>query len=474
QTFSVCVAGASYPMNCKTVGYNGGTVTWSSLPVGNYTVTEGSLGSLWEAPVYVPSNGVVSVPAGGKGTATVTNKHVLYSKLTLSTICSDNPAVSLNWKVTNPNSYAVTFTWRIEGTSQAGSQTVPANSSVNLTTNTEGTNTMTVLVNGEQQAQLQNPGEACTGGLEVIKVVNWNGYDVVPTQTFEVCIEGPNLHPESYVSECKLVSAPDWKATWTNLEVGEYLVTEKDPGSEWVVTGSGTNVIVETNAPAKQVTITNTRLLGSLTVTKVIQFAGAPIPTVSFTICADGPKAGTVDKSCKLFTPTNLVQTWTNLPGGEYIITEEGVDTNVWTVTLPNFGMVTVPLNGGNAKYTVTNNENPPSSAIGLKYFRVERVDGNRVFLGWATLWEANNAGFRIYRSNTADFKMAVEIGWVVSQGNGDKEKLYRYEDTTPGTGVYYYWLVDEGEVGGQVVTREHPPVMAPVGFVFYIPMMSR
>ena len=72
QSFSICITGPSYPAgNCQTTDYDGGTLTWSSLIPGSYTVAETDPGPSWTAqlagsPVSVPSD-------GGTGTASVTN-----------------------------------------------------------------------------------------------------------------------------------------------------------------------------------------------------------------------------------------------------------------------------------------------------------------------------------------------------------------------------------------------------------------
>lgn len=69
--FAITITGPSYPSgDTKYVGMSGGTLTWSNLIPGDYTVSEEDPGSEWI--VTVPAN-AVAVTAGQKATATVTN-----------------------------------------------------------------------------------------------------------------------------------------------------------------------------------------------------------------------------------------------------------------------------------------------------------------------------------------------------------------------------------------------------------------
>ncbi|NLE59074.1 MAG: hypothetical protein GX616_11980, partial [Planctomycetes bacterium] len=71
QTFEICVAGPSFSEpNCQIADYDGGTLAWTDLIPGQYTVTETNPGAEWT----VAGSGVdVTVPAGGSGSVTVTN-----------------------------------------------------------------------------------------------------------------------------------------------------------------------------------------------------------------------------------------------------------------------------------------------------------------------------------------------------------------------------------------------------------------
>ena len=63
KTFEICITGPSYPQgDCKTLGYNGGTLKWSDLIPGEYNITETDPGAEWTvkiagSPVMVTADG---------------------------------------------------------------------------------------------------------------------------------------------------------------------------------------------------------------------------------------------------------------------------------------------------------------------------------------------------------------------------------------------------------------------------------
>ena len=91
------------------------------------------------------------------------------------------------------------------------------------------------------------------GGLDVTKVVDWNGVPVDGTQTFEICITGPS-YPDG---DCQSVGANGGTVSWPGLDAGDYTVTETDPGAVWTVSGSGVSVAIADDQTASA-TITNT------------------------------------------------------------------------------------------------------------------------------------------------------------------------------------------------------------------------
>jgi hypothetical protein len=91
--------------------------------------------------------------------------------------------------------------------------------------------------------------------------------------------------------------------------------------------------------------------LGSLEVTKHIDWSGVPEEPVEFEICIQGPSYPTTP-DCKKATSDGQVLTWNNLEPGEYTVTEPGVGAE-WTVEVPP-GTVTV-VTGETASADVTN-----------------------------------------------------------------------------------------------------------------------
>ncbi len=196
QTFSVCIAGPSYPVaNCQSAPYNGGTLTWSNLIPGSYTVSETDPGTAWTVQV---AGSPVTVPAdGGTGSATVTN--------------------------TRKN-----------------------------------------------------------GGLQVTKTVQWNGAAPEPTKTFEICISGPSYPAPG--KNCKTAAYNGGTLVWTGLAPGSYTVTETDPGTAWSVSIAGSPANVQNGATA-EAAVSNNRKLGSLEVTKSVNWNGVTPEGDTFEIC---------------------------------------------------------------------------------------------------------------------------------------------------------------------------------------------
>jgi pimeloyl-ACP methyl ester carboxylesterase len=87
-------------------------------------------------------------------------------RLQLTALCSPNPATVRVWRVRNPNSLPVAFTWDVYGTSQTGQGTAPAaqNGVAGETTfqtqTVSGANTVRLFVNGVlQDTKASNPNQ---------------------------------------------------------------------------------------------------------------------------------------------------------------------------------------------------------------------------------------------------------------------------------------------------------------------------
>jgi hypothetical protein len=84
QSFTICIKGPSYPNGnevgaCKVFGATGGSQTWSNLLPGAYQVNETTVGPVTDFTV-TGSGQVVTVPAQGTASATITN----------SAVCAEN------------------------------------------------------------------------------------------------------------------------------------------------------------------------------------------------------------------------------------------------------------------------------------------------------------------------------------------------------------------------------------------------
>jgi hypothetical protein len=199
---------------------------------------------------------------------------------------------------------------------------------------------------GEASATITNSRKL--GSLVVTKAVDWNGVPPDRRQTFAICVEGPSYQ----VRDCKAVGYIGGTRSWHDLIPGEYTVTEVAPGDEWDVAIAGSPAAVPEDGGSVGAGITNTRRLGSLTVTKVVNWNDViPDPGQTFTICVEGPSHPT--RYCKEVGYDGGDLRWEQLVPGNYIVTEVEPG-GAW------FGEVTgspatVPADGGSASATVMN-----------------------------------------------------------------------------------------------------------------------
>jgi hypothetical protein len=284
--------------------------------------------------------------------------------------------------------------------------------------------------------------------LVVTKTVNWNGVTPDTAQTFQICIAGPT-YPNG---NCQTADYDGAVLTWGGLAPGQYTVTETDPGSSWTVsiTGSPATVTTETTATA---TVTNTRKLGSLRITKVVDWGNLVHETPeAFEICIMGASypTGTEPGACQttnLFT-TNGQQAlvWSNLIPGAYTFSETTPDkpNYLWVTSYDPAGQsLTVPSDGGEAAGTVVNfSPTIPPTAVTLMYFKAEQSGALQVRLSWATAIETNNIGFNIYRASVNDPGQKQLVAQVRSQG-GSGPYTYTITNDVPSAGAWYYWLAD-------------------------------
>lgn len=83
-------------------------------------------------------------------------------------------------------------------------------------------------------------------------------------------------------------------------------------------------------------------------------------------------------------------------------------------------------------------------TAVTLSSFTVRSNGEGQIVLEWETGTETDNAGFNIYRAAQKGGPYAkINDALIAAQGNSTDGASYRYEDTPPGDGRYYYLLED-------------------------------
>ncbi len=381
QTFVICIsggAGSSFPApaeDCKDFVFHtdppGGSTlvqTWNNLIPGTYTVTEKSASPVAKSSWSVSGEGNVSVSETGQATKTITNTRKVGSLQVTK---------SVNWSGTAEQD-GQTFVICISG--GAGSSfPAPAEDCKDFVFHTDppggstlvqtwnnlipGTYTVTEKsaspvaksswsVSGEGNVSVSETGQATktitntrkVGSLQVTKSVNWSGTAEQDGQTFVICISGgagssfpaPAEDCKDFVFHTDPPGGSTLVQTWNNLIPGTYTVTEKSASpvakSSWSVSGEGNVSVSETGQATK--TITNTRKVGSLQVTKSVNWSGtAEQDGQTFVICISGGAGSSFPapaEDCKDFVfhtdppgGSTLVQTWNNLIPGTYTVTEK-------------------------------------------------------------------------------------------------------------------------------------------------------
>jgi len=109
------------------------------------------------------------------------------------------------------------------------------------------------------------------------------------------------------------------------------------------------------------VVITNNAKLGSLVVTKVVNWTGPVDTTQTFQICITGPSYLTTP-NCKSIGCKGGPLTWPGLIPGSYTVTETNPGV-AWTSVVTG-SPATVPTNGGSGSAKVTNSENPADVTV--------------------------------------------------------------------------------------------------------------
>ncbi|HVV36086.1 MAG TPA: hypothetical protein VHC63_05735 [Acidimicrobiales bacterium] len=365
KTFEICITGPSYPNgNCKTIDFDGGTLTWSDLIPGAYTATETNPGASWKvvgsptATITVPTDGstaqLVPVISNTRkhGSLSVT-KQVEWNGVTPDDnqtfeVCITGPSypVDANCKSVGKDGGTLTWSDLIPGAYTATETSPGVNWSV------AGSPTGTITVPSDGGAASLVPVITNTrrlGSLQVTKSVDWNGVTPDQDQSFSICISGPSFPDQP---DCKTIGADGGTLTWSHLVPGAYTASESDPGASWNVGGSPTaSMTVPADGSTAELVpvITNTRKLGSLQVTKSVDWNGVtPDQDQTFSICISGPSYPD-EPNCQSVGADGGTLTWSNLIPGAYTASEAGVGTT-WTVSGSPSDTIVVPSNGGQAE----------------------------------------------------------------------------------------------------------------------------
>lgn len=111
---------------------------------------------------------------------------------------------------------------------------------------TSGSGTVTID-NPQKTFTIVNNELPKLGNLEVTKVVDWKNANPDISKNFEICITGP-----SYPSgNCKNSDYDGQTLSWNNIQIGDYTITETNPGNNWIVTGSPQTVTVNKDQTTK-------------------------------------------------------------------------------------------------------------------------------------------------------------------------------------------------------------------------------
>ena len=231
------------------------------------------------------------------------------------------------------------------------------------------------------------------GDLTINKVVDWSGAPPATGQSFEICITGPS-YPKG---DCQTTSGG--AVTWSGLQVGDYTVSESDPGPNWSVTLPGV-VSVSSTQPA-QATVTNTLRPGALIVEKIIDWQGVtPIPGVIFSICISGPSYPT--PFCQNTSGGAL--TFGPLVPGSYTVSE--APDSHWVTTITSSPVEVAPLQS--AQVTVHNKYVGPALECPL----LDDFNRANTTSGLGRNWTGATNTYRINANQAQPLTTAGTIFW--------------------------------------------------------------
>lgn len=280
--------------------------------------------------IWLDKNNNNVLDAGDLSTTTDSNGNYTFSNLTVGTYYG--------------NSYGVKEVQQTNWT-----QTYPAG----------GTQYVTVI-SGTNATGIDFGNHRDTGTIELKK--SWSGTGGQTTLKIGTTPEGSEID-----SQQTGVSGTDPLTTGQNTVVtGTYYLSEETAGltnydSSLACTENGipttpgeNNSISVTSNHEIICTFTNAQKLGSLTVTKTVNWNGVTANgSQTFSICIKGPSYPTTADCQTITGSTGGNLTWNNLIPGDYTVTEPTVGSE-WNVVIDH-SPASVPFDGGNATAQVTN-----------------------------------------------------------------------------------------------------------------------
>lgn len=321
-----------------------------------------------------------------------------------------------------------TGSWSFTSTGQTTYTTV--GDCDNIEYNEQGTgskiiaNTVTISETGQTSSTNVTVNCTLTQRLDGYKVIDWSSTPPDPGRTFTICAQGPSFPTGTEPGACQTV---DWNGgafTWGNVIPGDYTVREQTPGGDWVpvppvdVTvrpGQSAEAVVHnrylpptstpTVTPTPTDTPTNTptpptTLTPQPTPTPTVTPTFTPLPTAippipspgavvarkivdwgvqaadinqTFTLCLTGNGiTPQTPGACQVIDFAGGEVAWTGLAPGQYVVTEQGLDPNVWQVT--GSGAQIVVVSNGTVGVEISNvntvpTDDPPVGEPGMPWY---------------------------------------------------------------------------------------------------------